>query len=142
MQRGQLYQQNHAWWLRFYRDEIVDGQPVRRRVCQRLGDVDDAHRTRTEAWTLANDVIALLNRGGAAEGGLTVNEFAERYFLPFIKAKKKPSTHKFYDDLFENHIRDRVGFIRLRDFTTRHAQEVLDASSALSHPACCESKLD
>jgi integrase len=30
-------------------------------------------------------------------------------------------------------IRDRVGFIRLRDFNTRNAQEVLDASAALSH---------
>ena len=81
----------------------------------------------------ADPILALVNRGGAAEGGLTLTEFAERYFLPWVKAKKKPSTFKFYDDLFENHIRDRVGFVRLRDFTTRNAQEVLDASSALSH---------
>jgi integrase len=133
MQRGQLYQQNNAWWVRFYRDEIVDGQPVRRRVCQRVADVSDSCRTKSEAWILADAVLAPVNRGGAAEGGLTVTEFAEKYFLPYIKAKKKPSTHKFYDDLFENHIRDRVGFIRLRDFNTRHAQEVLDASSALAH---------
>jgi integrase len=133
VQRGQLYQQNNAWWVRYYRDEIVDGQPVRRRVCQRVADVSDSCRTKSEAWIHADPILALVNRGGAAEGGLTVNEFAQRYFLPWVKAKKKPSTFKFYDDLFENHVRDRVGFIRLRDFTTRHAQEVLDASSALSH---------
>jgi integrase len=133
VQRGQLYQQNHAWWVRFYRDEIVDGQPIRRRVCQRVADVSDSCSTKSEAWLLADVILAPVNRGGVAEGGLTVTEFAERYFLPFIKAKRKRSTHKFYDDLFDNHIRDRVGHIRLRDFTTRHAQEVLDASSGLTH---------
>jgi integrase len=133
MQRGQLYQQNNACFVRYYRDEIVDGQPVRKRVCQRVADVSDSCRTKSEAWVHADPILALVNRGGAAEGGLTLNEFAERYFLPWVKAKKKPSTFKFYDDLFKNHIRDRVGFVRLRDFTTRNAQEVLDASSALSH---------
>ena len=84
-------------------------------------------------WPLADPILATVNRSGAAEGGLTVSEFSERYFLPFIKANKKPATHKFYKDLFENHFRDRVGYVRLRDFTTRHAQEVLDASSSLTH---------
>lgn len=62
------------------------------------------------------------------EGSLTVSDFTDRYFLPFIKAKRKPSTHKFYKEAHDNHVRDRVGFIRLREFTTRHAQEVLDAT--------------
>ena len=79
-------------------------------------------------------ILATVNRGSAAEGGLTITEFSERYFLPFIKAKRSASTHKFYEDLFENHFRDRVGDVRLRDFTTRDAQEVLDAnSSTLTH---------
>jgi integrase len=134
VQRGQVYKQNNAWWLRFYRDDVVDGRPARRRVCQRLANVNDAYRTKTDAWSLADPILATVNRGSAAEGGLTVTEFSERYFLPFIKAKRSASTHKFYEDLFENHYRDRVGYVRLRDFTTRHAQEVLDANSlALTH---------
>jgi integrase len=113
---------------------VVDGRPARRRVCQRLADVNDAYRTKADAWKLADPILATVNRGSAAEGGLTVTEFSERYFLPFIKAKRSASTHKFYEDLFENHFRNRVGHVRLRDFTTRHTQEVLDASSsALTH---------
>ncbi len=133
MQRGQVYQQNHAWWVRFYRDEIVGGQPVRRRVCQRLADVNDTYRSKSDVWSLADPILATVNRSGAAEGGLTISEFAERYWLPFIKSKKSASTYKFYNDLFENHYRDRVGYVRLRDFTARHAQEVLDAGSSLTH---------
>jgi integrase len=134
VQRGQVFKQNNAWWVRYYRDEIVGGQPVRRRVCQRLADVNDTYRSKSDVWSLADSILATVNRSGSAEGGLTVSEFSERYFLPFIKAKRSASTHKFYKDLFENHYRDRVGHVRLRDFTTRHTQEVLDASSsALTH---------
>ncbi len=134
MQRGQVYKQNNAWWVRFYRDEIVGGQPVRRRVCQRLADANATYRSKSDVWSLADPILATVNRGSAAEGGLTITEFSERYFLPFIKAKRSASTYKFYEDLFENHFRDRVGYVRLRDFTTRHAQEVLDTnSSTLTH---------
>jgi integrase len=133
MQRGRVFKQNNAWWLRYYRDEIREGRPIRRRVCQRLADANDAYRSKRDVWSLADAILAPVNRGGAAEGGLTVREFSEKYFLPFVKAKKKPSTHKFYADLFENHFRDRVGHVRLRDFNTRHAQEVLDASAGLTH---------
>jgi integrase len=134
MQRGHLFKQNNAWWLQFYRDEIRDGKPIRRRVCQRLADANDQYRGKRDVWPLADAILRPVNRGGASEGGLTVAEFADKYFLPFVLAKKKPSTHKFYSDLLENHFRDRVGHVRLRDFTTRHAQEVLDAaSSTLTH---------
>ena len=109
-------------------------EPVRRRVCQRLADVNATYRSKSDVWSLADPILATVNRGSAAEGGLTITEFSERYFLPFINAKKKPATYKFYKDLFENHFRDRVGYVRLRDFTARHAQEVLDAnSSSLTH---------
>ncbi|MGB9286276.1 MAG: tyrosine-type recombinase/integrase, partial [Candidatus Sulfotelmatobacter sp.] len=92
------------------------------------------YRSKSDVWSLADPILATVNRGSAAEGGLTITEFSERYFLPFINAKKKPATYKFYKDLFENHFRDRVGYVRLRDFTARHAQEVLDAnSSSLTH---------
>lgn len=39
---------------------------------------------------------------------------------------------KFYKDAFNNHLKESVGDIRLRDFTTAHAQSVLDGIK-LSH---------
>jgi len=73
-----------------------------------------------------------VNTGALPEGGLTFAQFFEHHFLPHVAAKRKPSTHKFYRDAFRFHLRDRVGQIRLRDFTTAHAQGVLD-SIKLSH---------
>jgi integrase len=51
------------------------------------------------------------------------------FFLPHVLAKKKRSTHKFYQDIFNNHLRAAVGDIRLEDFQTVHAQRVLHGIS-------------
>lgn len=133
MQRGNIRKRHGAWHLRYYRTELVDGRPVRRRYTKKLARVSPEYNTARDCWPLADAILAPLNLGaGQPEAGLTVTEFTERYFLPFILAKRKRSTHKFYKDAFGNHLRNRVGFVRLRDFTARHAQEVLDAT-ALSH---------
>lgn len=131
---GSIRRSHGSWQLRYYVDEIgPDGLPRRRQVARRLAKISDQYRTASDVQPLADDILVPIRRTSTTpEGGLTVTEFTERYFLPWIKAKRKPSTGKFYKDAFENHLRDRVGFIRLRDFTTRHAQDVLDSIS-LSH---------
>jgi integrase len=62
------------------------------------------------------------------EGGSTVREFGDRYFLPWIESRRRASTLKFYRDILNNHIGPGVGDIRLRDFQTVHAQRLLDLS--------------
>jgi hypothetical protein len=63
---------------------------------------------------------------------LTFADFFEKHFIPHVTAKRKPSTVKFYKDAFKNHLERTVGVIRLRDFTTAHAQSLLDGID-LSH---------
>lgn len=134
MQRGNIRKRHGSWQLRYYVNEIgPEGTPVRRQITKTLARVSDQYRSARDCWPLADPYLAPENRGAAThEGSLTVAEFADRYFLPYIKAKRKRSTHKFYKDAINNHVRNRVGFVRLRDFTARHAQEVLDATR-LSH---------
>jgi integrase len=77
-------------------------------------------------------ILVPLNRGSRPEGGLTFADFFEHHFIPHVTAKRKPSTVKFYKDAFNNHLKEKVGDIRLRDFTTAHAQSLLDGIM-LSH---------
>lgn len=134
MQRGALRKQ-HGSWILSWREEIIkDGQPVIERRSRKLCRVSDEYRTKSDVWPLADDVLRPINRNEVTpEGGITISEFVEKYFLPFIKAKRKPSTEKFYRDAFENHVSARAGHVRLKDFTARHAQEILDASTSLAH---------
>jgi integrase len=83
-------------------------------------------------WPLADTVVAQETHGGAAEGSLPVSDFVTRFFLPFVTAKKKASTLRFYRDTIQRHIMPIIGQLRLRDVQTVHIQRLLDAT-ALSH---------
>lgn len=126
-QSGTLRKQHGAWHFRYYLTEIgPDGQPRRRQVDRTLARVDDDHRSAKDLENLVTKELAKHHRGGAAHGSLTMAQFADTYFLPAIAARRRASTHKFYRDVFDNHLRERVGAVRLRDFETVHAQRVLD----------------
>jgi integrase len=128
MQSGQIIKWRGAWHLKYYFTDLVDGQPVRRRTTRKLAPVCDEYRSKKDVRHLAARLLEPLNDStGAPEEGMTFADFVETRFLPNILAKKKRSTHKFYKEMFENHLKDRVGAVRMRDFTTRHAQSVMDA---------------
>lgn len=141
MQRGQVFKRHGAWYVRVYRDEIVSGQPVRRRVAVRLAPVSDEYRTERDCYDLVDDVLRPVNRIAVTpEGSLTLDDFTERFFLSFIKANKKPSTLKFYRESYAHHVKATAGFIRLKDLKTYHVQRALDGCSSLSHTSVLRTK--
>ncbi|HVO63466.1 MAG TPA: tyrosine-type recombinase/integrase, partial [Terriglobales bacterium] len=116
--------------------EIVNGQPIKKQVAHRLVPVGGEYRSERDVRPLADEHLRPLNLGAiTAEGSLTVTDFVEKYFLPAMQAKKKPSTHKFYRDLVKNHINPLLGTFRLREVTTRDVQRLLDARAHLSQPS-------
>ena len=76
----------------------------------RLAAVSDEYRSAKDVEQLAVDHLRPLNIGSITpESSMTVADFAEKHFLPNIKAKKKPSTLKFYTDIVDNHIEPLLG---------------------------------
>ncbi|MGC1903059.1 MAG: tyrosine-type recombinase/integrase [Candidatus Acidiferrum sp.] len=132
MQRGYIFKSNGAWFLRYYEKFVVDGQSVSKQRAARLAPINDDYRSKKDLQPLIERILEPLNRGSLPEGGLTFADFFEHHFLPHVKERRKPSTVKFYRDAFNNHLKHTVGDIRLRDFTTAHAQSVLDRIK-LSH---------
>ena len=67
-----------------------------------------------------------LNEGQSApEGTFTVNQYFDKFFLPYIEAELKPSTVHGYKGLWRMYLRPQLDSIRLRDFRCRHATEIL-----------------
>ena len=60
---------------------------------------------------------------------MTLQDFFERIYVPYIQ-EKRASTRKGYEEIWRNHIRDRVGHIHLREFRTVHASKMLKAIAA------------
>ena len=134
MQRGSIFKRHGSWHLRYRIDEIgPDGLPRRREITKRLAAVDDDHRSKSDVREDADILLAQANNGGSAEGSLAFRDFSARYFLPYIEAKKRKSTHKFYRETLDNHVTPALGDLRLREVQTVHVQKMLD-SIDLSRP--------
>lgn len=137
MQRGNIFKKGGNWYLRFYRDELRDGRVVRRRRCQKLAPFCDTYRTLRSVRSLAEEILSPLNCGRMRpETAQTVSEFIEAAYLPYVREHKRPSTHKGYTDIFEDHLKFRVAGIRLRDFRTadgEHLLSIVSHDTGLSH---------
>ena len=133
MQEGQLFQRNGAWHLRYYRDEIVDGKRLRKRISKRIAPVNDQYRRPKDLKTKVDDELRSVNEGKyRAEGEITIAAFFDSVFLRHIQTKRKASTARFYKVTFDLYLRAPIGDVRLNDFSTGMAQRLLDSIS-LSH---------
>ena len=133
MQRGSVDQKSGAWYVRFRITEIdSDGKMRRRLIRKRLAPINDEYRSARDVWPLADIELAKETKGGAAEGSLSVADFVEKFYLPFVEAKKKASTLRFYRDTIQGSVTPVIGQLRLRDVQTVHIQRLLDAKD-LSH---------
>lgn len=57
---------------------------------------------------------------------MVLREFVDKIYLPYIEELRE-STKKGYREIWNNHIRDRVGHIRMREFRTVDASKMLKA---------------
>jgi integrase len=133
MQRGSLQQKSGAWYIRFRTSEVgTDGKIQRRLIRKRLCPINDEYRSARDVWPLADAELLRETKGGAAEGSLLVADFVEKFYLPYVEAKKKASTFRFYRDTIRLNVTPVIGQLRLRDVQTVHIQRLLDAKD-LSH---------
>jgi integrase len=127
MQRGQIFQHRGNWRVR-YREKIVeDGQIKKILRSSFLAPVGKEYPSKRSVGLLADKILAPLNAGTTQpESALTVTYFIETYYLPHVQNELRPSTYKDYRrDVYEKHVKIRLGEIRLRDFRTVNGQRIL-----------------
>ena len=138
MQRGIIYKKSGSWLLQYRRDEIVDGQVVRKRVACKLAPVCDQYRSEASVRHLAEEILAPINaRTARPESTQTVAGFLENAYLPHCRETLRPSTARGYLDVFRL-VQPHLGDIRLREVRTSDIDRLLRAvadSKARSHNA-------
>jgi len=124
-QKGHLYQNHGAWFVR-YRECVKDddGAITRRKKTHRLASLHD-YPTESEIEPLRADLMLRVNSGKVTSSCVTLAEFVEKVYLPFIREEKRASTYKSYLEIWKRHVRDRVGGVRLNEFRTMHASRML-----------------
>lgn len=125
-QRGYLYKASGAWHLR-YREDVwqPDGTTRRVQVSKRLASLIECPR-KTEAVRLANEIMYRVNNDLTSPySTMPLVSFVEDLYLPHVKSQNRASTLKGYRDIWHNHIKPKVGEMRVREFRTWDVERLL-----------------
>jgi hypothetical protein len=132
-QKGMIIRIGDYWYVRYGERRNVSGTIERKRVTHQLGPVTTRGKhppadVRTEAAkhmaTVASSVIP-------AER-ITLGDFVESVYLPWVKEHKRPSTYKQYRDVWQDHLKARCSTILLKGTRSFHVQQWLNDISATS----------
>ena len=144
-QQGSIVKRNGLWLVRYYEDRVEHGSAKRVRVSKILAPVNNTYRVETHVRSLADDVIRQVNGNQATQldGTLTLAEFVEQRYFPHLEQRLsmsgelhlEPSTLRGYRDIWNLHGKNSdIAGVRVRDFTTVHAQSFLmSLSPTLTH---------
>jgi integrase len=125
-QNGTIKRIGKSWYGRWREDAIVDGQLKRKQRFEKLCEVDDRYRSKADVRPLLAEKLRALNEGRTdARGTLMLALFVSEYYDPYARENLKPSTVHGYSKLWKDALSPRVGEIRLRDFKTVDAANVL-----------------
>jgi integrase len=123
-QQGQIVRIGERWYVRYWERRNIEGEIERKRVSHQLGSVTTrGKRPPADILTEAERHMTTVNSGAiASERIVTVTDFVDRVYLPWIEEHKRPSTAKGYRDIWGRHLEPLCGKIWLRDVRTYHVQ--------------------
>lgn len=125
-QRGYIFRKGKFWFLRYSDTVLRDGKSVRVQLCKKLAPYCDEYRTEKSVRPLADEFLLSINSGMLdVRSTMAVSAFIESVYLPEVKEKKRPSTHKNYRDIFRLHVKPRLGEKTLRQFRCFDGERLL-----------------
>jgi integrase len=114
----------NGWYVRYWERRNIDGQIQRKRISHSLGPVTTrGKRPPAEILSEAERHMMAINGGVIpAERIVTISDFVENVYLPWIEQHKRPSTAKGYRDIWEDHLKSRCGLEWIKQTRTFHVQ--------------------
>jgi len=120
-QFGSIVKKNGAWHWRYYEDG--------KQKSVKLADCNDEFRSKKDVVPLANDRAALLAPLSGADqprsGNITVVDFVEKTYLPWVRETKRPATANGYEKIWNAHLKAHFGNRKLAEYRTHHAHDLL-----------------
>jgi integrase len=128
-QKGYLYRRCSGWFLRVCEDvKQPDGTIARKLVSKRLPvDYGGNYTTKKSVQPFVDEILAPVNSGLLnPEATMLVSDFIEKIYLPrYVEKNLRPASIKQYTDVYENHLKPRLGKLTLRSFRTVHGEQML-----------------
>lgn len=128
-QKGYVFHSGKCCYVRYYDDVLQpDGTVKRVQVCKQLSvEYGGDYRTRRSVQPFVQELLTPLNSGLLnPQSTMPVTEFVERVYLPeYVEKHLRAATRKQYKDVWNNHLKPRMGKLTLRGFRTVHGEQML-----------------
>jgi integrase len=119
-QRGYIYEASSAFHVRYYVTEIVEGKPLKKqrshRLCTKDRSTGHGSPSAMAVRSLCEDFMRTINTDTPSPSALSVVDFWEHTYLPFITENLKPSTRIGYQQVWNQHLKDHFGNMTLREY--------------------------
>lgn len=119
LQSGSIQKKNGAWHWRYYEDG--------KQKSVKLADISDEFRSKADVIPIANDMATRIqpHSDKPRTGNITVVQFAETIYLPWMREQKRPATYSGSKRLWTGRLREHFGERRLSEYQPYHATEYL-----------------
>lgn len=130
MQEGSIVRRGNFWYLRYYRPVLKNGVKKNAQTATKLVRVSEQFpnekAVRAAGLTGARkitEILGPLNAGTAtADSTITLADFIEHRYMPYVREEKKPKTSKGYQDclrILAPHLNGReLGAVKTADIET------------------------
>jgi integrase len=117
---GSILKKHGAWHWRYY-------GPDGKQKSVKLADVSDQYRSKQDVIPVANQMAGrILPRGEQPRtGNVTIVDFAETVYLPWVAEQKRPATFDGYRKMWTAQLKSHFGTRRLYEYEPYHATEFL-----------------
>ena len=130
-QQGHIYEAFNAFHVRYYQTEIIDGQTKRVQRSHRLCAKDQKHHfrackpVRQKCQEFMDGINAQI--GTQPDRDVTVADFWENTYLPFVTEKKRHSTVYGYKKLWASNLKEHFGTRTLAEYRTADGYKYLES---------------
>lgn len=127
-QAGYVFKKGSNWYVRFRENALLeDGSIKRTQKCRKLATATGQYRTKGAAEQLAEEIVRPLNDGTCRpESMMSLNQFIENLYLPYVLAQRRRSTYGGYKNIWRRYVKPD-GAVALRDVRTFEAERMLQA---------------
>ena len=118
-QSGHIYERHGAFHVRYYTVEDGVRKQKSHRLCTKDRDTGHGSRSAKAVVLLCEDFMRTVNADTSATSALTVVEFCDNTYLPFITENNlKPSTLQGYQQIWTQHLKAHFGTTLLNNYRT------------------------
>jgi integrase len=122
-QNGSIILRSGRWYVTYWERRSVDGAIERKRVTHPLGPKTTRGKYPPADIVAEKDrFMSTLNASPLRpEFIVTVADFVDSVYMPWVKAQKRPATHNGYDKIWRTHLKAHFAGKLLRDYKPHDA---------------------